>query len=541
MNKLIKEIFKEKIGNFGEYKDSFLNSRKYFIVFIILMLISFLSMIQFKNLVHPKFELLTFGFVCILGIFCIFYALRHSDDEELHKTAFVIIICFGLICALLVPICSVSDEKEHLVRAEITSQGVIFPHWNGDEKGLTRLYNVTDGEIKDAYNEGVGYLSIRSMEVLGNETDLNVFQSQHDTDKIDYTPEIIDSAFEQNPFYSYLPQAIGVLIAKLLDLNVIWLLWLARIGNLLCFGALVSLAVKKTPYLKVPLLVIACLPITICQAASVSIDSMIMGLGFLTVSYFIYMYKSEEGTVKNKEIIIFTVICILLGLCKLTYLAFIFLVLFIPRKNFENKSNLNLMLLLSLAVTVVIGFAWSQYATPTLLHSWRSHWQPVNARLQISYILNHPEYGMKLLGKFLNDLIYVFQNQFFNFFNSKAAHHYNDKYYLINFLINIFLAVVLIAYPNNTKFDLKARLGSAGIIILIYFGTCIVQLLSYTTVGGFNLGLNFRYFVPLLALIPIVFQINYGNVENKEFDKYALVISIGFLAVLILGISTKYY
>lgn len=532
--------FTEKIN---KYKNTLFYSKKYCIIFLILTAISFLSMITIENVMHPKFELFALILVILMGIFCILYALQHDSNEELYKTAFVIIICFGLMCALIMPICSVSDEKEHMVRAEITSQGVIFPHWNGEEKGLTRLYNITDGNVEDAFNEGVGYLTIHSMNVLGSERFSNVFDAKHDTDKIDYTPEIYDSAFEQNPFYGYLPQAIGILIAKLLDLNLIWTLWLGRIGNLLCFATLASLAVKKTPNLKIPFIVIACLPITIYQASSASIDSMIMGLGLLAIAYFIYMYKSEENSLENKEIIIFTIICLLLGLCKLTYLALIFLLFFIPSENFKNKNNFRLILI-CIVITAIIGLTWSRYATPALLHSWRSHWQPVDSSLQINYILNHQEYGLELLHKFLNEVIYNFYNQFFNFFNAKTNYlssHYSDEYYLINTLIDIFVAIVLIAYPNNTKFNLKTRLGSAGIILLIYFGTAIAQLLSYTTVGGFNLGMNFRYFIPLLALILIVFQINYGNLENKEFDKYALVMSIGFLAALILAFATKYY
>ena len=532
LNKFTNKIF--------EYKNTLFDSKKYCLVFLILTLVSFLSIINIEPINHTKFFIILFSIIFILGIFCILYAMRHLSDDELYKTAFVVIICFGLISSLLLPICSVSDEKEHLVRAEITSQGVIFPHWNGADKGLTRLYNLTDGDVNASYNEGVGYNTIQAMRDISKDRNLNFFDSSHDTDKINYTSIIYDSAFEQNPFYGYLPQAIGILLAKLLDLNLIWLLWLPRIANLLSYAALVSLAIKKTPYLKIPILAIACLPIAVYQASSLSIDSMIFGLGLLAIAYFIYMYKSEEKTLENKEIVIFAIICLLLALCKLTYLAFIFSLFFVPRKNFKDKKNIRLILLV-FGVVLAICLVWSRYASPALLHSWRSHWQPVNSSMQINYILNHHEYALKLLNKFTNEMLYNFHNQFLNFFDNTVSPHFNDKFYLINLLINAFLAIVLIAYPNNTKFDLKTRLGAAGIIILIYFGTCIVQLMSYTVVGGFNLGLNFRYFVPLLALIPVVFQINYGDFVNKEFDKYALVMSIGFLSVYILALVCKYY
>ena len=43
-----------------------------------------------------------------------------------------------------------------------------------------------------------------------------------------------------------------------------------------------------------PLFAISCIPITIYQAASVSIDSMIFGLGILTIAYFIRLYLLKE-------------------------------------------------------------------------------------------------------------------------------------------------------------------------------------------------------------------------------------------------------
>lgn len=529
------------LGKVIEYKDTLFSSKKYCIIYLILIAIAFISMVQPEDLHHPAFELATFVVIAILGIFCVCYALRHNSDDELYKTAFVVIICFGLICSLLVPICGVSDEKEHFVRSEMTSRGVIVPHWNGEEMGVTSLYNHTNGSLENRYNKGVGYETIHSVNVITGERNLNVFDAQHDTDKINYTPEIYDSAFEQNPFFGYLPQAIGILVAKILDLNIIWMLWLGRIFNLLCFAGLASYAIKKIPCLKVPLLVVACIPITIYQASSTSIDGMVFGLGILAVAYFVYMYKAEDSSITNYEIAIFSVICLLLGLCKLTYLAFIFLLLFVPRKNFETKKHINLILLLCIAVVALIGIAWSHQVTPTLAHSWRSKYQPVNSTLQINYLMNHPGHALNVFSRFLNEEILKLSGQFFNFFNSAKLPHYSDRYYLLNTAVQIFLAIVLIAYPNNVKFDLKTRFGAGFIILLVYFGTCIVQLLSFAKVGGHGLGISLRYYIPLFALIPIVFQINYGDIKNNEFDKYAILISIVFMASMVLSFALKHY
>ena len=524
-----------------DYKDTFLDSKKYCFTFLILLIIAFISIVRPDDILHPSFEAASFVIIAILGLFCVCYAMRHNSDDELYKTAFVIIVIFGLICSLIVPITSVSDEKEHFVRSEITSQGVLFPDWNGDEMGVTSLYNQTKGSLDDRYNEGVGYYTIHSANVLNGERNKNVFDAQHDTDKINYTPEIYDSAFEQNPFYGYLPQAIGILVAKLLDLNIIWMLWLGRIFNLLCFAGLVSYAIKKTPVLKVPLIAVACIPITIYQASSTSIDSMIFGLGILAVAYFLYMYKSSEASLENKEIIIFSALCLLLGLCKLTYLAFIFLLLLVPRENFKTKRYATLLILGCIAAVAIIGVAWSHFATPTLAHSWRSKYQPVNSTLQMNYLMNHPGHSLNVFSRFLNEEILKLSGHYFNFFDSTVLPHYHDRYYMLNTMLQIFLAIVLIAYPNNVKFDLKTRFGAGFIILVVYLGTCVVQLLSFAKVGGHGLGISLRYFIPLLALIPVVFQINYGDVENREFDRYVLLFSIMFMGAMILSFATKYY
>ena len=268
-----------------DYKNMLFKSKKYWLIYLVLILVLGLSTASQKNFIHPDFLILTFVLVAVLGIFCIVFYFLHDSDEELYKVAFVFIICFGIVCALIVPICDVSDEIEHLTRSEITSQGVIIPHWTGEDIGLEGLYNHTEGEkISSQKNTGVGFNSISAMNFFSGSLGVTVFDTGHDTDKITYDPLIIDSAFEQNPFFGYLPQAVGIFIAKLLDLNVIWILWLARICNLLFYAAVVSIAIRKTPVLKIPLLAVSCIPISMYQASSASIDAMIISLSILAVS-----------------------------------------------------------------------------------------------------------------------------------------------------------------------------------------------------------------------------------------------------------------
>jgi uncharacterized membrane protein len=520
--------------------NTFLKSKNYCLIYLILIILLGASTVTHLNFKHPEFIILVFVIVAILGIFCILFYF--NNDKQLHKVAFVIIICFGIVTAFIVPICDISDEIEHLTRAEITSQGAIIPHWTGEDMGVDSLYNHTENErFSSVRNDGAGYNSIASMMFFMKNLSNTFFDTAHDTDKINYTPQIIDSAFEQNPFYGYLPQAIGILIAKLLDLNVIWILWLARICNLICYAAIVSYAIKKAPVLKMPLLAVACIPISIYQAASTSIDSMIFALGILAVSYFIYMYKSEDNSLDIKNVAIFSVICLLLGLCKLPYLAFIFLLFFVPVNNFKfNDKNPYIIILVSIAIVGLIGVLWSRHSVPALAHSWRSSHNLINSTLQIQHFLNHPSAIIKFIFALFTTRLYHIILGLFNFFGASKASHYTDKYYIVIASLASYLALTLLAYPKNIKFDLKTKIGAALIILVVYLGTCFIQLLTFADVGTTSLGLSTRYFIPLFALLPIAVWIKLPFDKNK-FDKYAFVLMIVFMATLVLSFLTKYY
>ena len=536
----------EFLNNFdlNDYKDMLFESKRYWLIYLVLIFLLGLSTVNKKNFIQPQFAIFTFILVAILGIFCIVFYFLHDSDEELYKVAFVVILCFGIVCALIVPICDVSDETEHLTRAEITSRGILVPHWTGDELGVEGLFNHTEGQkYSTERNDGAGFYTINSIKFFTENLGYTVFETEDDTDKVNSTPYLIESTFEQNPFIGYLPQAFGVFIAKLLDLNVMWMLWLARICNLLFYACVISLAIKKTPVLKIPLMVISCLPISLYQAASVSIDAMIISLGLLAVSYFIYMCYAKEKSITTKEIAIFTVICIFLGLCKLTYLAFIFLLLLVPFKNYEKDTkNVLPILLISILVAAVIGFLWSRYSTPTLLHSWRGSRNLVNSTLHIEYLKNNPKHILEFFKIiFTRDLKHL-ANGVFSFFGARQViDHYIDKYIIVTLSLLSFLAVTLLAYPQKLKFELKTRRGSLGLILIIYVATCFIQLLTWAFIGQFNLGLSLRYFIPLLALVPVALWIKYNPIEKEVFDKYAIVLIVVFLATMIISFSTKYY
>jgi hypothetical protein len=107
-------------------------------------------------------------------------------------------------------------------------------------------------------------------------------------------------------------------------------------------------------------------------------------------------------------------------------------------------------------------------------------------------------------------------------------------------MLQIFLGIVLFT-GADTKFELRTKVGSLLVLILIYVSTCFIQLLTWANVGAMKLDVTMRYFIPLLALIPVIVQLNHCTTADKRFKDYSVILIIGFMATLIMAFATKYY
>lgn len=499
-------------------KDSLLNSKKYWIIYILFLVIFCLSRFTMGNYLNPKLEIAAFIILALAGIFCIAY--YNSNNKEIYKTTFIVILIFGIICSFITPICLVPDEVEHFSRSDLTSNGDFLPNYqNGSYMISQSVIDLTKVGLNHLKNGG---------DLMHTENS-TIFDTDADTKPINNTLVPYPSAFAQNPFFGYLAPGLGILIAKLLDLNAIWMLWLGRIFNVLLYASLAAYAVKKTPILKVPFFVMVCIPSVIFSGASVSIDAFINGIGFVTIAYFFHLYKSPENSLNVENLVKFSLLVLLIGMCKVTCFAFIFLLLFIPKKNFE-QDKYYYYGFICVVLLGIVALLWSKYyANPGFFKSFRTQkWAvyDVNSTQQISYILSHKTQSiielLHLPNYFTDDLTFRWV-------------HYNSIYLL-------FFGAVCLMYPHP-RFNIKTRLGALLVSAMIYVGTYIVLLLTWTPVGNITeiAGVQQRYFFTIFPLIPFIFGFNHMDGDTTELDFYIVVISLAFLAFLLLHLILELY
>lgn len=496
-----------------------LKNNYYILLYLGITVIFTVLCLQYENYQSPFFEIFVFMLIFIIGSFCLYYYTK--NENNLHKVAFLIIILFGITCVFLTPVNDVSDEQEHFVRSEIISTGHIS----------TDYIPIPNTTVK-------GYETITSVTLLGQNAGANVFTTDVDDAKINYTPSYFNSAFSQNPFYSYLPQALGILLAKFLDLNAIWMLWLGRLFNLALYAGIVSLAIRKTPILKFPMVVVSILPLAIYQAASLSVDGMFASFGILAFAYFLYFYKTPN--LKWKDLGIFYGAIILSGLLKPPFLALSLLIFMVPNDNFESITQ-NIISKLLILPTLAIGIAWSSYAASVLGNSWRGEFfakNNVNATQQLNYLISNPGFAAERFGNIFTQFP-VTVERFFYFSND--VRDYSSTPLAVLYLI--FFIVFSLIYPLEEKFKLKTRFEGFLIGFLIYCGVIGVQYLTWASIGAKSVmnGVFSRYFMPLLIFVPFIINTKFSKMDNENLSLIFLTIAISFISgMIMLTVAVKY-
>ena len=157
--------------------------------------------------------------------------------------------------------------------------------------------------------------------------------------------------------------------------------------------------------------------------------------------------------------------------------------------------------------------------------------------MQVDFMKNHISNVVIMLFQFPNYFM-VHVNGLWIF--SYSEYQFSSEILKLTYFLFIFLALCF--NQSNEKYSLKFRMGIGVICAIIFYATYIIQLLCWTPVGQLHpiLGVHTRYFIPLFALIPLIFGMN----VKKDFwldDKLTIFISMFFMASFVILECVTFY
>lgn len=507
----VKDFFKVKVVNFFKEHGMFL------LVSLILLWIS-LNLIQMADnylmhdpnnqketsiligLLSNNFAKIATGITTVLIIVnMIIFVVIGKKEIDISKIFLIIIIPLGLIHVFLSPLGRIPDEIYHSRRAYEVSLGHLITDIDevNDERG-----RMLPQDLRVVVSENISYEAMKDRIKL-------VEEQYAGTEDFMTFPNVAVYTF-----ISYVPQALGIAITRIFTSNILVILYAGRIVNFAFFVTIIYFAIRKLPFKKLAVLLIAALPIGIQQAASLSPDALTNALSIYFVAYVLHLiYRDEKLT--RKDYIMLTITSILVALIKIIYLPLCALVFLIPEKKFDSRKKKWGILIAIFVVSVILNLVWLKFANsryPMAYHG-------ANQKEQISFILEDP---YRYIQTCFRDLHMRIDFYIYGLVGKDLSHIDID---MSNIMLMALLFLLLYSFIIDDNDKVKPNFIVKGFFFIIFLAIVALlytsEYLTWNPVGNYWVnGIQPRYFIPMLLLVAVVCNINSIKVEKKIDYRY---------------------
>ena len=446
----------------------------------------------------------------VIALAVIFWYVLRAKEFRLEKMYLRCGLLLGALYLFILPPLCAPDEWVHYVTAyKVSNQilGVEPLNEEGEVMVQEEEMQAKDGAFPDA--EQYQYFWTH---YFGKETG----------------DELVSSGKEPNGYYMlpYLPQAIGITVARIFNLNFATRILFGRICNLVWAVVAISLAIRWMPFGKKILFGVAMLPMVLHELASNSYDAWIVAFSMMFIGYCMGL-AYEKATVAWQDVAILAGLIALLAPCKIVYTPLIGLCLLIPKAKFGDTKKWLVSAAIVLSAVVVImllfnGKILGNYVTEDTSENiigWAGE-----PGYTISYFLEHPmeypriiwntltigdmgipkNYLKEMLGRVLGWLDLNLEMP--------------QMYYLalVTLLLSHFVSV-----DGETKvFRRGNKLWMTVLIAAVFLLVLTSMLLSHTPISQAHVhGVQGRYFLPILPLMALVIFKDVGLVVKKDRQK----------------------
>lgn len=335
-------------------------------------------------------------------------------------------------------------------------------------------------------------------------------------------------------FVCYLPQALGILIGRVLGFSVLGMAYLAKIFNFAIWVLLSYYAIKLMPKFKSVFLFIALLPITLQEATSLAPDALTIGLGMFVVAYITHLIYSRRMPITIREKILLGCIAVVISLCKIVYLPLVFLYAILPFERFGTKKKKWIFVIGIIVLAIVLNLIWLAvsfgYITETT--------PGVNAGAQMIGIIKHP---FSYIGVMVHTIdVYSFRwiNEFLGMSLGAVGFILPTFYFVTSFIICV---MVFSQRDENLKVKLIERVVFVGVFLAVSILICVSLYVQWTAYDNPIIeGIQGRYFLPIVGLVPLMICRAGGKrgeklVSNDVILKYSLFVNVMACTVILVG------
>lgn len=464
--------------------------------------------------VRTMYLLLSLGLALLMGVIFLGIFKKWSLERMFLPVGLIL----GLLYLAGIPLAAGPDETRHMATAYALSNQIMGRE-AVDEEGyvparaedLPERYGLNRIPDRDSL--------IKSYEGLGNRS---LAQGEGRLRK----------PLKESPIL-YLPQALGMTLARMMGWNGLWLYYLARLFGLLFYLWVVFLAIRIMPFGKRLLFFVACLPMCMQQAAVITYDTMILAFSFLMVAHVLYLaYEKERVSVWDW---VPSMVCMAVLLpVKIVYVFLALLLLLVPGEKYRFRLGTWCGAGAALLGGLLASAAVKATKTADILsrQEWTVPWGDEPA-YTLSYVLEQP---LETLGVFWNSLVELGKDYLGTMIGRYLCTYFDIR--IDYWILWGFLAILILAALREGKKTAAFSPWQRCLFVFIFAGSalaaCLSMLLAYTSVYSPVLqGVQGRYFLPALPVLLLAFR-GKRFVLREEWDG-VLMWGMGLLQILTLA------
>ncbi|MBR3116694.1 MAG: DUF2142 domain-containing protein [Bacilli bacterium] len=468
-------------------------------------------------------------------------------NNKLAKLFLLLSMFFGTIMIFIIPPFNSPDEDSHFLYAYELSRGNLLPTSKGNQSGYY---------IPETIMEDIGHYKEFANDRTKKYKYDDYYFDQLLTDNYDKT-KFVSAVVSKSPKIAYIAPATGIFIARHLkifsgsdQMPVSVLLQFARFFSLLAYSIIGYFAIKLTPKFKKSFFVVMLMPLALFLRSMISYDGILLVIVALALANMLRIIDAKSKLTK-KDYILFIITGFILLNTKLVY-SIIFLCLFaIPKEVFGNNKKK------AKSIAIIAGGILLLTIIKTMFYmSVKGSPEPM-ASTQIDFIIHNPVGYFKIL---VHNIIEQLKTQEYWMLGTLG---YLDTYMpvLYVFLLKILLVTVFLveAFHEKILLPLWLKIGLFLLVIFDIFGMYTMMYISWTpkvtnTTGGSEItGVQGRYFIPFLLLVPVIFNnrlvdkikkfklSKYLDKINTVLDNNIHYITAASLTMVVIILIMRYY
>jgi uncharacterized membrane protein len=324
-----------------------------------------------------------------------------------------------------------------------------------------------------------------------------------------------------------LPQALGVMIARIIGLSFFGAFYLGRFFNLVFYTLCVTFSIKRLKAFRLPVFLIGLMPMSLHQAASFSYDTFIHGVSMLFIAYAVSCIYEKE-TFRWRDFTTLLVTGILLAPAKVVYLPIILMV-FIVAWRWKDTIGKKAWILASAIFIVSIASAVLFTVTHVAQDFAGENYNPWTGGFNytLSFVLENPFETLWIFARTLYHNVIYFTNSMFGGVLAGLTISL-PKWITITTIILIFISVV---YGKKEEWQpsISERIYYFLICGAVVFSVLLASFIGWTTSGLLEVaGVQGRYFIPVLPLALILLRfkkilIPYDAFRNGVIVSYIFI------------------